>query len=203
MSVRNAILGLLAQHPRHGYELRTAFEALVGGEEVWEVKPAQIYTTLTRLEEAGLVSQEGVEQDGGPEKRIYTLTSQGESELQVWFDTGIPGGHERDEFFVKLMLSLASENANPSRVIQAQRSWLYQELHYYTQRRSQVDPKTGLAQVLLMDKTIMHLEADLRWLDMIEGRLDEIQRQPMAEPAVRPRGRPRKGITGSDYPPPE
>lgn len=202
MSVRNAILGLLAQHPRHGYELRAAFEALVGGEDVWEVKPAQIYTTLTRLEEAGLVCQEGVEQDGGPEKRIYTLTPQGESELQVWFNAGISGGHERDEFFVKLMLSLATENIDPYRVIQSQRSWLYQELHYYTQRRSQANPKVELAQILLLDKTIMHLEADLRWLDMIEGRIGEIQRQPPAEPPVRPRGRPRKGITGSDYPPP-
>ena len=35
MSVRNAILGLLADHPRHGYELRAAFEALAGGEALW------------------------------------------------------------------------------------------------------------------------------------------------------------------------
>ena len=46
MSVRNAILGLLADHPRHGYELRAAFEALAGGEALWSVKPAQVYTTL-------------------------------------------------------------------------------------------------------------------------------------------------------------
>ena len=56
MSVRNAILGLLAQRPRHGYDLRAAFEAVVGGDEIWEVKPAQIYTTLERLEQAGLVN---------------------------------------------------------------------------------------------------------------------------------------------------
>ena len=70
-SVRNAILGLLAQRPRHGYQLHAAFEALVGGEENWEVKPAQVYTTLSRLEEGGLVAQTTVEQDGGPLKRIY------------------------------------------------------------------------------------------------------------------------------------
>ena len=52
MSVRNAILGLLAQQPRHGYELRAAFEAMVGGDAIWDVKPAQIYTTLARLQEA-------------------------------------------------------------------------------------------------------------------------------------------------------
>ena len=48
----------------------------------------------------------------------------------------------------------------------------------------------------------MHLEADLRWLDLIESRLEDIQRQPLPEPESRPRGRPPKGKTGSDYPPP-
>ena len=38
----------------------------------------------------------------------------------------------------------------------------------------------------------MHLEADLRWLDMFESRLDEIQRQPLPEPETKVRGRPRK-----------
>lgn len=192
MTVRNAILGLLAQRPRHGYELRAAFEALVGGEQVWEVKPAQIYTTLARLEEGGLVSQAGVEQDGGPEKRIYSLTPQGQAELADWFATGVAGEHEHDEFFVKLMLSLSDENANPHRVIQAQRSKLYQDLHEATTRRSQTDPTIGLAQIFLLDKAIMHLEADLRWLDLVEARLDDIRRQPLPEPQAKPRGRPRK-----------
>ena len=193
MSVRNAILGLLAQRPRHGYELHAAFEALVGGEDIWEVKPAQIYTTLARLEEGGLVFQEGVEQDGGPEKRVYGLTPQGQAELAGWFATGVAGEHQRDEFFVKLMLSLATEGANPYRVIQAQRGKLYQDLHDLTTRRNQADPRTELAQIFLLDKSIMHLEADLRWLDMIEGRLDDIKRQPLPEPQIKPRGRPKKG----------
>src|SRR5512139_2290940 len=102
MSVRNAILGLLVQRPRHGYELRAAFEALVGGEQNWEVKPAQIYTTLARLEEARLVVQQGVAQEGGPEKRIYSITPEGCIELTTWLTTGVEGEHQRDELFVKL-----------------------------------------------------------------------------------------------------
>lgn len=192
MSVRNAILGLLAQQPRHGYELRAAFEALVGGEDIWEVKPAQVYSTLARLKESGLVWRDGVEQDGGPEKLIYSLTPSGHDELAQWYATGVAGEHERDEFFVKLMLSLFDRQVDPYAVIRAQRNRLYQDLHALTTRRNGSDSRVELAQIFLLDKSIMHLEADLRWLDLIEARLDDIRRQPLPQPQVKPRGRPKK-----------
>ncbi len=192
MSVRNAILGLLAQRPRHGYELRAAFEALVGGEAIWDVKPAQIYTTLDRLKESGLVAETGSGQDAGPEKRIYGLTAQGRSELNDWFATGIEGEHQRDEFFIKLMLSIDDEKADPYQVIQAQRSQLYKQLHELTNHRNAANPKKELARIFSLDKMIMHLEADLKWLDILDSRLDEIRKQPLPQPELRPRGRPRK-----------
>ncbi len=192
MSVRNAILGLLAQRPRHGYELHAAFEAVIGGEKNWDVKPAQIYTTLTRLQESGLVMPEAVEQDGGPEKRIYAITDSGRAELESWFTSGVALDHHRDEFFIKLMLSLVVGETTPYQVIRWQRTALYQELHDLTARRNQANPKSELAKIFLFDKAIMHCEADLRWLDMVEARLDDIRRQPLPEPGVKPRGRPKK-----------
>lgn len=198
MSVRNALLGLLAQQPRHGYELHAAFEAVVGGEKNWDVKPAQIYTTLARLEEAKLVIEEAVEQDGGPEKRIYAITENGRTALAAWFASGVELEHQRDEFFVKLMLSLAASEADPQRVIQTQRVKLFQDLHAITARRQQANPKSELAKIMLLDKTVMHLEADLRWLDMIEARLEDVRRQPMPKPEARPRGRPKKVVLASE-----
>jgi DNA-binding PadR family transcriptional regulator len=192
VSVRNAILGLLAQRPRHGYLLRTAFEALVGGEGVWDVKPAQIYSTLARLEQAGLVRAARLGGGAGPEKRVYAITRAGRRELSGWYETGVEDDRQRDEFFVKLMLAIGAGQADPYRVIQGQRGRLYQELHDLTGRREAADPARELAQILLLDKKIMHVEADLRWLEMIEARLDEMRRQPPREPAPRPRGRPRK-----------
>ncbi len=192
MSVRHAVLGLLAQRPRHGYELRAAFQAVVGGEENWDVKPAQIYTTLTRLEKSGMVAEEAVAQDFGPEKRIYAITSAGRKALKDWFTSGIELEHQRDEFFIKLMIGLACDAVDPYKLIHTQRNHLYQELHTITAQRSRANPHKELANILLLDKAVMHLEADLRWLDIIEARLDEIRKQPLPEPESKPRGRPRK-----------
>jgi DNA-binding PadR family transcriptional regulator len=193
MSVRYAILGLLAHHPRHGYELRAAFESVVGGDANWEVKPAQIYTTLERLEEAGLVERTSDLGEGDePSRRVYALTGSGQEALSEWFAQGVAPDHQRDEFFVKLMVALASGKADPARIIQTQRSYLYLELHAATSLRDSYDPRTEMAQILLQDKVTMHLEADLRWLDITETRLEDVKLQPLAEPELRRRGRPRK-----------
>ena len=203
MSVRNAILGLLAQKPRHGYELHSAFSTVVGG-AAWDVKPAQIYTTLERLEESGLVETKSDLGEGRePDRRIYAITRDGREALKDWFDDSVPTEHQRDEFYVKLMVGLLSGDADPTRIIQIQRSRLYQELHDATTQRDKFDPLIEIAQILLVDKGIMHLEADLRWLDMIEMRLESIKDQPIPEPEIRKRGRPKKIDAGSTYPPPD
>jgi DNA-binding PadR family transcriptional regulator len=193
MSVRNALLGLLAQEARHGYELHAAFEAIVGGREAWAIKPAQIYTTLARLEDTGLIARQGVEQSGGPERLTYAITPAGQAELAHWLLTPTEAQHQRDEFFLKFMLSIASGVADPYQVVYRQRTGLYRQLHAMTVKRGTLDPRTALAYVLLIDRAIMQLEADLRWLEMIEARLDDIRRQPVPEPEARPRGRPPKG----------
>ena len=192
MPVRHAVLGLLAQRPRHGYELRAAFEAVMGGQENWDLKPAQIYTTVARLQSAGLIAEERVEQDAGPEKRIYALTPQGSQALHEWLADGIVQAHQRDELFAKLMISLVSGAADPFEVLSIQRTFLYRELHGITAQRIAADPASELAKILLLDKAAMHLEADLRWLEMTEARLEEIRRQPLPEPEPKARGRPRK-----------
>ncbi|MEN4011590.1 MAG: PadR family transcriptional regulator [Bellilinea sp.] len=195
MTLRNALLGLLRQRSRHGYDLTAAMQALVGGRENWDLKPAQVYAALMRMAAAGLVSPESLEKDGGPEKRVFALTTQGEQALRDWFssepDASQPLG---DELFLKLMLALMEGEERVRQVIQNHRAALYRELHRVTSQRTRTNPRSHLALVLLMDKRIMHLEADLRWLDMVEARLDDMADQPIPQPAPRPRGRPPKQL---------
>ena len=47
MAVREGLLALLANGPRHGYQLKTGFESATGG--MWPLNVGQVYTTLERL----------------------------------------------------------------------------------------------------------------------------------------------------------
>lgn len=190
MSVRNALLGLLARQPSHGYELHAAFESLVGGAENWDLNPAQVYTALDRMAKGGLVAQQAIEQDGGPEKIVYAISEAGRQELSCWFTTPTPTDYQRDEVYLKLVLAIATGIEDPTTVIYTQRASLYRELHALQSRRSQGDPHRELALVLLLDQAMMRLDADIRWLEMVEARLEEIRRQPLPQPEERPRGRP-------------
>lgn len=188
MSVRAAILALLAQRSRHGYELRDAFESLVGGRAMWDLKPAQVYATLQRLEEAGLVVKTAVRRAGGPDQHIFALTDAGRAELDRWYQEGVHSEHQRDEVFLKIVLALADEHADAEAVIKTQRATLYRDLHELTTRRSEA---ANVAQALLIDKATMHIEADLRWLEMAEARLHAMREHATPTLPERRRGRPR------------
>jgi DNA-binding PadR family transcriptional regulator len=190
-SVQNALMALLSGHPRHGYELRDLFEAALGGH--WELNSGQIYSSLDRLARDGLVVEESIERGGGPDKRLWALTEEGKKELANWFESPVPRDYRlRDEFYLKLMLALVTQPSSARHVLIVQRRELFRELHDLTARRNLLDPKQQLARILLLDSAIMHTEAELRWLDIVEARLDDIRGQPPPLPAPRTRGRPRK-----------
>src|SRR3954469_1687261 len=127
-SVQNALLALLSQRPRHGYELRDLFEAALGG--LWELNSGQIYSSLERLARDGLVVEDSVERSGGPDKRLWTLTDDGKKELAAWFDSPVPRDYRlRDEFYLKLMLALVTLPSGAGHILIVQRRELFSELH--------------------------------------------------------------------------
>lgn len=73
-SLRLYLLALLAEQPRHGYELIQALSDRFGG--VYVPSAGTIYPRLAKLEEEGLVSKES---DG--RKTTYSITDAGRAEL--------------------------------------------------------------------------------------------------------------------------
>jgi DNA-binding PadR family transcriptional regulator len=190
-TVQYAILALLAQRPRHGYDLRDAFEAALGGN--WPLNSGQIYSSLERLCRDRLVVEVGTERGGGPDKHLWALTEAGRGEVAAWFAAAVPRDYRlRDELYLKLRLAVVTAAARPAPVLQAQRRELFRELHQLTARRGAADPRRQLAQILLLDSAIMHTEAELRWLDQVEARLDDVRAQPLPDRPKRQPGRPRR-----------
>jgi DNA-binding PadR family transcriptional regulator len=73
--LRLVLLKLIADKPRHGYELIKAVEDAVGG--AYSPSPGVVYPTLTLLEDLGYAKVEAAE--GG--KKLYAITSEGQTFL--------------------------------------------------------------------------------------------------------------------------
>jgi len=71
------ILRLIADEPRHGYELIKQIEEQAGG--AYSPSPGVVYPTLTWLEEMGFVS--AADAAGG--RKLYTVTAEGEAHLRA------------------------------------------------------------------------------------------------------------------------
>ena len=76
-NLRLVILNLIAEKPRHGYEIIKAIEERVGG--AYSPSPGVIYPTLTMLEELGYVTVSAGE--GG--KKLHEITPQGRAFIEA------------------------------------------------------------------------------------------------------------------------
>ena len=166
--MRFPLLALLAQGPAHGYELKQALEQRFGS-VLPPLNAGQIYTTLSRLERDGLVDDDAVAQDGRPNKRVYRLTDAGQAELRTWVQDSTPQTRLKDDFFIKLVLVRAAGIADPLELIAKQRGAYLQALRALDDVAAQADGDVTAA--LLVEGAALHLEADLKWLDLCEQRI--------------------------------
>ena len=164
--MRHPLLALLANGPAHGYELKQALEQQFGT-VLPPLNAGQIYTTLSRLERDDLVQDNAVEQNGRPNKRVYELTDKGQRELERWLGDATPATRLKDDFFMKLVLARAAGIADPLELINRQRAAYLQALR----ELDDSNPNGDETAALLIEGAALHLEADLKWLDLCEQRM--------------------------------
>jgi DNA-binding PadR family transcriptional regulator len=164
--MRELFLALLSDEPAHGYELKQSLE-----QEFGDLLPAlnagQIYTTLARLERDGLVVGQTVPGDSRG-KREYELTDAGRAALSAWIELPVPGTRLKDEFFMKLVVLASARLAEPTQLLDRQRREYLQSLRDLN-ALLEANGK-GPAAELLVEGAILHLKADLEWLELIEQR---------------------------------
>jgi DNA-binding PadR family transcriptional regulator len=163
------LLALLASGPAHGYELKQAFESRFGA--VWPpVNIGQVYSTLQRLERDALVHGYEVAQESRPARHVFEITEAGLRVLAEWLNATDAGPRLRDEFFMKLVLSNLAGLADPLEIIERQRLTYLQELRDLNAIAA--GSRNGdAASQLLAEGVSLHVQADLKWLDLCEERI--------------------------------
>ena len=87
--LRLVLLKLIADQPRHGYDLIKAVEDMTGGE--YAPSPGVVYPTLTMLEDMGHIA----EKKSKDSKKVYEATDEGRTHLDE-------NGDEVDELIERL-----------------------------------------------------------------------------------------------------
>lgn len=109
MSLRFALLGLLAVEPASGYDLKRAINRSTYF--IWNATGPQIYNTLHTLRAQGYITTEALAQRGKPDKQIHTITASGRAALQEFMSEPIRSSVTRDEVLLRIFFgNFASKN---------------------------------------------------------------------------------------------
>ncbi len=171
MSVRHALLGLLEPAPRHGYELKHLFDGYFAPDR--PLAFGQVYATLARLTRDGEVVVASIDQDEGPERKVYAITEAGERVLDAWLtEPSDPEPHLQAVLFTRVTLAVLT-GRSVVELLDRQRHAHLARMRELTALRRTAPP----AVALLADYALFHLEADLRWIEVTATRAADLATQ--------------------------
>lgn len=165
--MKHLFLALLSEAPTHGYDLLQTYENLFAV-VLPSLNAGQICTSPSRSRRARVVQKHAVEQEGKPDKRVYELTEAGCQVLREWYAEPLAGPRIKDDFYLKLISAQVSGMVKPRQLIQSQRSRYLQSLHDLNGLALQPEVSSDQAKLLLIHGAILHLKADLEWLELCE-----------------------------------
>lgn len=170
VSTSHALLGLLEPEARHGYELKRRFDELFPTQR--PLPYGQIYATLARLLRDGRVDVAAVESGAGPDRKLYVITPDGVADLERWIASPAPPpSFSRTELFTKTVVALTS-GRDPRVVLDQQRAAHLVQMRELTERRRGAD----LIGTMACDHDLLHLEADVKWIERAAKRLERAGR---------------------------
>ena len=157
------VLAILGERPAHGFAIARLTAA--GGDlgRIWQIPRPVIYRSITRLLEAGLLTQDAVESGRGPQRTLYAVTPEGRRLAEEWLDT--PVEHVRDvrsHLLLKLAL-LDRSGADPGDLLVAQHALM---VPIASALRDRVTTATGFDRALVLWR-YETVSATIRFLDAL------------------------------------
>ena len=168
MSLKYAVLGLLAESPKYGYEIKRRFEGALGN--AWSLSYGQLYPALHDLSALGWVTKKSEPGKKAAEKNIYSMTDKGKKKLEEWLLKPVRTIYKvKDELTLRLMFfgKLSPEAVREYLAAHQKRTILQKESFQLTLETL----KDGMDCYLqaIIEKGIIHLEAENQWLqDVID-----------------------------------
>lgn len=175
MSVRHAVLGLLTQEPGHTYDLKRRFNERIGS--FWDINMGQLYQTVDRLEQEGLVRSMGLVEEQGRSKRVYHVTESGRSELEHWIPTrSMRARPLRDDLLVKLAITDLQYADSLLELVHRQQELFMERVRTFSVRKRELEEAAEgkwehEVQILLATAALRNAESELRWLNDVEEKL--------------------------------
>ena len=196
MSLKHSILAVLSIGDCHGYQIRQEIESRTG--QTWQINIGQIYSTLDRLERDNLITAEGPNFEG---QIRYSITPEGKAEALDWLKAPVTQTTQiRHELAIKLALAVTLPGVDTELILQSQRISTLRNLQTLTTAKMNAsESPSDLAWLLILDSQLFALEAELRWLDHVEGLLlvssaRGLESQNELNTKSSKRGRPTKSV---------
>lgn len=125
-----AVLGLLADSPMHGYELRKQVNSLLGWTRL--LSYGTLYPSLKALGRAGYIVADNDEPvDRGTRRRpriVYRLTAEGKERLTELLEDAGPAAWEDDSFDVRFAFFSRTQSPTRVRILEGRRTRLEERL---------------------------------------------------------------------------
>jgi len=172
-----AILGLLAEEDRSGYDIKKEVEERLA--HFWSESFGHIYPMLRRLRERGLVEQRVERQEGRPDRKVYAITDEGRAALEAWFAEPPTPARPRNEVLLRIFLGRHADPAHLIRDIRGQREGFEQTLAQLRAVRARLDAEgtdhpDRVYWELTLNYGLKALEALVEWGQEAESRLRDL-----------------------------
>jgi PadR family transcriptional regulator, regulatory protein AphA len=177
MSLEFAILGFLSYHPYTGYDLKKIFDTSI--RHFWTADQSQIYRTLARLTENGLAEMEKVPQDDRPDRKVYSITDNGRTELLRWLSGPTPMGEPRSAPLIQVFFAGQLSDAEVLEKFEAYAAIMRAILGLYDQVPGQLgpfqqeitSPREHFFWLLTLENGITSMRANLAWAESVIKRI--------------------------------
>ena len=172
-----AILQRLARSPMSGYELKKLFTTPVG--YGWRAYDTQIYRELKALEQLGLVQGQVEPGRGGPQRRVFQPTLQGQRVLRDWLDSPLDETAVKSELTMRVWSVDLFPPGALEKLVAMIRKQTQAQLEHMTGRREELRERFGppetsadstvVGRLLVLEYEIEAAQLKLRWLERIEA----------------------------------